>query len=69
MRDICGLAQVLANKLAGNNQLSEVFLFRNSGFLLSDWRYPFLRNSGTLAQEYSFMHKAKGDMKKRGVLF
>ena len=26
MRDIYGLAQILANKLAGNNQLSEVFI-------------------------------------------
>src|SRR5699024_4609568 len=38
----------------GNNQLSAVSLFRNSGFLPLDWRYPFLRNSGTPAQEYPF---------------
>lgn len=30
-----------------------VSLFRISGFLPLDWRYPFLRNSGTPAQEYS----------------
>lgn len=32
-----------------------VSLFRISGFLPLDWRYPFLRNSGTPAQEYSPM--------------
>ena len=41
------------SKLAGNNQLSAVSLFRYSGFLPPDWRYPFLRNSGTPSQEYS----------------